>query len=275
MRTEKSSSSPARMWWRSRSSLADRLGHLGQRHAVGRRDGDARDVLHAQQPLLHGRVRHDRRCRPGPARHRRLALARQHADDAERLVLDADRRAGRIGARRRTADRAPPTRARRPWPRARRRCVGEEQRRTAAATSGSSGSSALVPCTCVFQLPCSDTTCVRVFSPGDEVADARHLPADRLGVVGGERRGRALARRARARSRRRPMTMTMFVPGALDLVLDRRARARADGDHDDHRGDADDHAERGQRGAHRVAAQRAHGDGQACSTKTWSSLLRR
>ena len=44
--------------------------------------------------------------------------------------------------------------------------VREERARTAAATTRMSGSSALVPCTCVFQLPCSDDDLRALFRPG-------------------------------------------------------------------------------------------------------------
>jgi hypothetical protein len=44
------------------------------------------------------------------------------------------------------------------------------------------------------------------------------------------------------------------------LGFDRGARAGADRDHDDHGGDADDHAERGQGRPHRVSTQRLDGN---------------
>ena len=51
----------------------------------------------AEQPLLDGGVGHDHRVVLVLA-HRRLALARQHADHAKRLIANADDGAGRIGA---------------------------------------------------------------------------------------------------------------------------------------------------------------------------------
>src|SRR5262245_40759370 len=74
------------------------VGHLIERNTVGSRERDVLQVSDPEQLLLHRREGHDHRVVLVWAE-RRLALAGQYADDSERLVLDADGRAGWIGAR--------------------------------------------------------------------------------------------------------------------------------------------------------------------------------
>ena len=92
-------------------------------------------------------------------------LRRQHADDAERLVVDADGRADRIGAgaeqliARHRAEHGDLGRA--------RHVLRREEAAELHRPRADSGSSSLVPCTCVFQLDVSAMICVRVLSAGD------------------------------------------------------------------------------------------------------------
>ena len=132
------------------------------------------DVLHAEQPLLHRRVGHDDRVvlvlpasPPGPC-------WSSTPITVNGWFLHADRRAGRIGAGAEQLIARRPSRAPRPWPRARRpasvknapNCIGHER---------ICGSSALVPWTCVFQLARSAMICDARVQAGRQVADARHL----------------------------------------------------------------------------------------------------
>ena len=176
-------------------------GHRVERHAVLGRDRDAGDVLHAEQLLLHGRVGDD----DGVVLvlpHRRLPLAGEHADDLERLVLDADDRAGRIGAGAEQLIAHRPSRAPRPCAARRHVAVGEEAAELHRPRADLRRARRSVPWTCVFQLALDATICARVLSPGDRYRTPRHLLADRLGIVRGQRRAPRPAPDGRARRRR-------------------------------------------------------------------------
>ena len=91
---------------------------------------------------------------------------------------------------------------------------------------------------------------------------ALHLALHRIGVVLGDRQ---LRTRALARAAHREVAGQHddeVGAQALDLVLDARLRAGADGDHRDHRAHADDDAEHRQRGAQLVDAQGGQRDAQ-------------
>ena len=110
------------------------------------------------------------------------------------------------------------------------------------------GKSTSVPWIVVRQFRLPATTWARVLTCGPRSGRR----ARRAGSPARRRRSaswccRAPERRAALRERCRPITMIRFVPARADLLLDRRPRAVADRDHRDHRGDADDHPERGQR----------------------------
>ena len=93
----------------------------------------------------------------------------------------------------------------------------------------------------------------------DEVADLRDrriLAADRARVRDRERAGAAEAGADAAGGRRARQDHDDIGAEALDLLAHRLVGALADGDHDDERGDADEHAEHGQRRAHLVAPDR-------------------
>ena len=125
-----------------------------------------------------------------------------------------------------------------------------------------SRNSGVVPWICVAQLLLPNTTCPLPRSDGRGGLHALHLALHRIGVVLGDRQLRA---RALARAAHREVAGQdddEVGAQALDLVLDARLRAGADGDHRDHRAHADDDAEHRQRGAQLVDAQRGQRDAQ-------------
>ena len=93
----------------------------------------------------------------------------------------------------------------------------------------------------------------------DEVADLRDrgiLAANRARIRHRQRGGAAEAGADAARGQRAGQDHDDVGAEALDLLADRLAGAVAHGDHDDQRGDADEHAEHGERRAHLVAPDR-------------------
>ena len=177
-----------RSWWRVRSRRRSVGGIVSSRAVLGRH-GDVLDVLHAHQLLLHGRVRDDDRV-VLVLPHRGLPLAREHANHLERLVLDADDLARRIGAdaKQLIAHDGPSTAtfaALRHVASVKKlpNCVGHE--RMAASRHR-------FPAPACSSCRRGAPICVRVLSTRRDVADARHLLPDRLRIVCGERGDGAL-----------------------------------------------------------------------------------
>ena len=92
---------------------------------------------------------------------------------------------------------------------------------------------------------------------GDQ-RDGRRLAADRLRVGDGQRRRAAKARPRAAGQHRARKHHREIGAETLDLLAHRRVRAIADRHHGDQRGDADEHAEHGQRRAQLVASDRLY-----------------
>ena len=95
---------------------------------------------------------------------------------------------------------------------------------------------------------------------GDQ-SDGRRLAADRLRVGDGQRRGAAKAGPRAAGQHGARKNNSEIGAETLDLLAHRRVRAIAHRHHRDQRGDADEHAEHGQRRAQLVASDRLYRGG--------------
>ncbi len=95
---------------------------------------------------------------------------------------------------------------------------------------------------------------------GRQILHARHLVADRVGVLRRQRARRARAAAHAALRRVAGVDGDHVGAGALDLIFDHRLRAVAHRHERDHGRHADDHAEHRQAGPHLVAAERLERD---------------
>ena len=192
---------------------------------------------------------------------RRAAPTVEHADDGQRHAVDVHRLTDRVAGRRRARDAVvePSTATS-----ARVGHVGRRSMNRPSADRAGPGPTATTAW-------CRPREVVQLVVAGDQrSSDAATVGGDRRDVGGDRLRGERVGVRQRSgwtrtRSRRRTRRCWSVLPGRddeqvgaerVDLGLDLRLRALAQPDGEDHRGDADEDAEHGERRAQPVRADR-------------------